>query len=584
MFKTFKKLSPYIKPYRKLYLSATIMTIGFALLAQVDPYITGQLIDIIIDNGDVSKVALGVSVILLVTLIRSLFRYKYFMQFELFSQKIVYKLRKEMYVKIQNLDFTFFDKTPTGKIMTNMTGDIEAIRHFFAWITHATLFQGFIFLFAIISMLIINPILAASLLVIIPFILVLSLKLSSSVKPMFVEIRNQFSKLNTVVQENISGNRVVKAFASEPYEIEKFNRENIKYMEANIDAAKVWERYLPALDAFAILFNVVVMLVGSFLILQGKMTIGELVSFTRLLWMINFPLRMLGWLINGTQNFIASYERVEKLLNEESVIREIEKPVKKVKLDGYVRFENVSFDYGDMPVLEDISFEVEPGQTVALLGSTGSGKSTLTSLISRFYDVTTGKIFIDNEPIQHYDVISLRRNISIAMQDIFLFSDSIEGNIAYGVPKANKKKIRMAAEIAGVNEFIYQFDEQFDTIVGERGVGLSGGQKQRIALARAIIEDPSILILDDTTSAVDMETEYKILGELKKINEKRTTFIIAHRISSVKDADLILVMDRGKIVERGTHTHLLDKKGYYYDVFTQQMGEFDLDREVIKNG
>lgn len=584
MFKTFKKLNPYIKPHRKLYVSATIMTIGFALLAQVDPYITGKLIDVIIENGDVSKVIIGVSFILFVTLIRSLFRYKYFMQFELFSQKIVYRLRKEMYIKIQNLDFTFFDKTPTGKIMTNMTGDIEAIRHFFAWITHAALFQGFIFLFAIISMLIINHFLAASLLVIIPFILILSLKLSTSVKPMFVKIRTQFSKLNTVVQENISGNRVVKAFASEPYEIEKFNEENLKYMDANIDAAKIWEKYLPALDAFAILFNVVVMFVGSVLILQGKMTIGELVAFTRLLWMVNFPLRMLGWLVNGTQNFIASYDRVETLLNEESEIKEIEKPVKKVKLDGYVRFEHVSFDYGDMPVLEDISFDIKPGQTVALLGSTGSGKSTLTSLISRFYDVTSGKIFIDNEPIQHYDVINLRRNISIAMQDIFLFSDSIEGNIAYGVPKANKKKIRMAAEIAGVNEFIYQFDDQFDTIVGERGVGLSGGQKQRIALARAIIEDPSILILDDTTSAVDMETEYKILGELKRINEKRTTFIIAHRISSVKDADFILVMDKGKIVERGTHNNLLAKKGYYYDVFTQQMGEFDMDKEVILNG
>lgn len=581
MFKTLKSLNSYIQPYRKLYIPATIMTIGFALLAQVDPYVTGKLIDVILEGGDVRLVIMGAGVILFVTLIRSFFRYKYFMQFELFSQKVVYKLRQEMYIKLQNLDFNFFDKTTTGKIMTNMTGDIEAIRHFFAWITHASLFQGFIFIFALISMFLINPILASSLVLIIPFIAYCSLKLSRSVKPKFVKIREQFSRLNTVVQENISGNRVIKAFASEPYEVDKFNIENEKFMAVNMEAAQVWEKYLPALEAFAILFNVVVMLVGSFLVIYNKMTIGELVTFYRLLWMINFPLRMLGWLINGTQNFIASYERVEVLLNEESKIKEITEPVTKLKLEGYVRFENVSFDYGDMPVLKNISFEVKPGETVALLGSTGSGKSTLTSLISRFYDVTSGNIFIDNEPIQNYDVLNLRRNISIAMQDIFLFSDTIEGNIAYGVPEANKKQIRMAAEIAGVHEFIYQFEQQYDTVVGERGVGLSGGQKQRIALARAIIENPAILILDDTTSAVDMETEYKILSELKKINDRRTTFIIAHRISSVKDADKILVMDKGLIVERGTHAELIEKKGFYYGVFTQQMGEFDLKQEVL---
>lgn len=575
MIKVLKELSGYIRPYKHMAVWGSIITLVFAVLAQVDPYITGLIIDTVLEGEDTNFVIIGSLIILGVTLFRSVLRYGFYVIFEQFSQKIVYDLRKDLYKKLQSLDFTFFDKTPTGKIMSKMTGDIEAIRHFFAWITHVTLFHSAVFIFAIIAMFLINPLLSSTLVVIIPFIAYFSLRLSRTVKPIFTKIRKQFARLNIVVQENISGNRVVKAFAREPYEIEKFEKENNAFMECNIEAAKIWEENLPALDAFAVLFNVIVLLFGSILIINGKMTIGELVAFNRLLWMINNPLRMVGWMINGTQNFVASYERIKVLLDEESVIKTPEAHLERQHLEGYVKFDKVSFHYEDMPVLKDISFEVAPGQTIALLGSTGSGKSTLISLISRFYDTTSGKIEIDHKPIEAFKIQTLRRNISVAMQDIFLFSDTIEGNIAYGVPNASKKKIRLAAEIAGVNEFIYQFNENYNTVVGERGVGLSGGQRQRIALARAIIEDPSILILDDTTSAVDMETEYKILTELKKVNKNRTTFIIAHRISSVKDADIILVMDRGRIIERGTHTTLIEEKGYYYDVFTQQMGEFD---------
>lgn len=580
MLKALKELNVYIKPYKRLYIIGSLITLIFAMTALVDPYLTGVIIDAILTDNNEAFVIKGALIIIGVTGLRTIFRYQFFMKFEELSQNIVYQLRKDLYKKLQGLDFTFFDRTPNGQIMSNMTGDIEAIRHFFAWITHVSLFHATVFIVAIVAMLVINPMLTALLVVIIPFIGVLSLKLSKSVKPTFVKIRTQFSRLNTVVQENISGNRVVKAFAREPYEIEKFEEENKAFMQRHLESAKVWETYLPALDAFAILFNVIVLFLGTLLIFNDRMSIGELVAFNRLLWMINNPLRMLGWLINGSQNFLASYERVRELLNEESRILQKKEPVNKKEIKGYIEFKNVSFHYEDLPVLDDVSFRVKPGQTVALLGSTGSGKTTLTSLISRFYDATEGEIFIDDHPITDYDIQTLRSNISIAMQDIFLFSDTIEGNIAYGVPKARKRDIRLASEIAGVNEFIYQFEEDFDTIVGERGVGLSGGQRQRIALARALIQNPSILILDDTTSAVDMETEYKILTELKKINAERTTFIIAHRISSVKDADIILVMDNGKVIERGSHQELIDKNGYYYNVFTQQMGEFDDMRKV----
>jgi len=581
MIKALKKLKNYIRTHLKILIFSTILAIIFAVLALVDPIITGIMIDDIRNNSPKDIIIRGILIIIGVTFIRTVIRYKFIMGFETLSQNIVYDLRKDLYQKLQNLDFTYFDNTPNGKIMSRMTGDVEAIRHFFAWITHVSIFHGSVFIFAVISMLIINPLMTATLILVIPIIAFLSLRLSKTVKPTFTRIREQFTRLNTVVQENISGNRVVKAFGREPYEIAKFEKENQGFMDRNLESARIWETYLPALDAFAVLFNVIVLVIGALLIIYNRMTIGELVIFNRLLWMINNPLRMMGWLINGAQNFAASFEKVEEILNQESKIKEIENPIKSEKLDGFVEFKDVSFHYEDLPVLKNINFKVEPGQTIALLGSTGSGKSTLISLLSRFYDVTDGHILIDGQPIDQYSLLDLRKNISIAMQDIFLFSSTLEGNIAYGVPDASSKSIRHASEIAGVHEFVHQLNDNYSTIVGERGVGLSGGQKQRIALARAIIEDPSILVLDDTTSAVDMETEYRILTELKKINSKRTTFIIAHRISSVKDADIILVMDGGEIIERGTHEELVKKKGYYYRVFTSQMGEFN---HQIKEG
>ena len=582
MLATMKALGRFTKPYRGMAVTASILTIIFATLAVVDPYVTGLIIDWVLKGKPASYVVNGALLIIGVTLVRTWLRYAYFMMFERYSQKIVYDLRKTLYKKLQSLDFTYFDKTPNGNIMTKMTGDIEAIRHFYAWVTHVSIFHGLVFVLAIMIMIYISPLLTASLILVVPFITWFSLKLSRSVRPIFSKIREMYSVLNTVVQENISGNRVVKAFAREPFEINKFDEKNQAFMDANIEAAKVRETYEPVLEGFAVLFNVMVLLLGSLMIIFDQLSVGELVAFNRLLWMINNPLRMLGAMINGTQNYIASYERVEELLIEESDLKELAHPIREVHLKGYVNFNNVGFQYDNMPVLRNINFSVEPGQTVAILGATGSGKSTLTALISRFYDVDSGEITIDGIPIKSYDLHTLRNNISVAMQDIFLFSDTIEGNITYGVPQADPKKVRLAAEIAGVHEFIDQFDDSYNTIVGERGVGLSGGQKQRIALARAIIEDPSILILDDTTSAVDMETEYKILTELKKINQERTTFIIAHRISSVKDADLILVMEGGEIIERGTHQSLLDEKGYYYEVFSSQMGEFDY--KAVKEG
>lgn len=575
MLRTLKALKPYSKHYRKLMVSGAVMAILFALFALIEPQVIGNIIDGLLTGKSTYYMLQGCLLIIISTIIRSFLRRTFLLNYEKASQGIIYRLRGDMYLKLQSLDFNFFDRTPVGQTMSKMTGDIEAVRHFFAWSIHDGLFHVALFIFALISMMIISPILTWSLFIVVPFIVLLSVRLSKRIKPTFTRIREEFSRLNILVQENISGNRIVKAFTREDFEVLKFDKANRDYERVNLESAKVQETYLPILDAIAVFFNVIVLLLGGLMVMDQKLSIGSLVAFNRLLWMINNPLRMIGKIINDFQNFSASYEKIDIFMKETCDLKPTENILTSPKINGHVAFKNVSFQFEEQPVLKNIDFEVKPGETVAILGATGSGKSSIINLISHFYDVTEGQVLIDGNPITHYDHKTLRSSIAVAMQDIFLFSDTIEKNIAYGVPDFEENEILWASQVAGIHEFIEQFEDGFDTVIGERGVGLSGGQKQRIALARAIILNPSILILDDTTSAVDVETEYLILTELKKMNALRTTFMIAHRISSVKDANLILVLDKGSIVERGTHASLLAEKGYYYQIFTQQMGDFD---------
>ena len=319
---------------------------------------------------------------------------------------------------------------------------------------------------------------------------------------------------------------------------------------------------------------------GLDMVIDGEMTIGNMVTVNGYLWMLNSPLRQAGWIINDLQRFLTAIEKIYKVYTTEPDIKQPEHVVEKRKLKGSVTFDHVNYYTNDDTVLKDISFHVEPGQTVGIIGATGSGKSSLINLICRFYDVNQGRVLVDDIDVRNLNLQTLRGNIGIAMQDVFLFSDTIEGNIAYGNPDCTFEQVQAAAKIANADEFIREMPEGYDTIIGERGVGLSGGQKQRISLARAILKDPSIIILDDTTSAIDMETESLIQNELKKISDERTVFIIAHRISSIIHADQILVLDNGRLVERGTHEQLLAKKGYYSTVFHHQYGEFDRFKKV----
>lgn len=570
----FKWIWHQMKGYRLLMFSGLILVLAGSAVTMVNPYISGIIVDSVILDGKVEILTRLLLIMVGATLFRAIVRYSFQMIFEYVSQSVLYKVRVEVYSRVQKLDFNFFDKTPTGDIMARMTGDTETIRHFVAWVIYNIVENAAVFIFAITMLFTINVKFALLLLAVAPFTAFFTYKLAKEVKPTFFAIREQFSKLNSVVQQNISGNRVVKAFAKEDYEIEKFEKENREFRQKNIESANIWQKYLPVIESLAGVLSVIMILVGGIMVIRGHLTLGALVTFNSYIWALNNPMRMSGWLINDVQRFAASAEKVLALIQTESQIKNSDNFIER-KVQGKVEFRNVSFSYGEEQVLDSINLTVMPGQTIAVIGPTGSGKSTLANLICRFYDCTEGELLIDDVNIRDMSIRKLRESIGVAMQDIFLFSDTIEGNIAYGVPDASMAKIMWAASTAGANDFIRNMPEGYDTIVGERGVGLSGGQKQRIALARALLKNPSILILDDTTSSVDMETEHAIHSMLKSVYKDKTSFIIAHRISSVKHADQILVLDNGRVVEQGKHDELLKKKGYYYSVFVNQFGDFD---------
>ena len=570
----------FLKKYRVRMIVGLILVFITSLLVLINPQISGMIVDEVIEGQHYEKLGILLLIMIGVTLVRSLLRFTFLMCFESSSQGLVYDMREEAYRKLMKEDFNFFNKNRTGDLMSRQTGDMDAVRHMVSHVIYFSFENILVFLMALVMIFSVNVKMALCMLIVLPFTLAVTLSQRRHIKPAFDRVRDCFSSLNAFAQETIAGNRVVKAFAKEDYELEKFDRENDGYRDAQLNAASIWMKYIPMFEILSQCLTIILMIMGGFMVIDGEMTIGNMVTVNGYLWMLNSPLRQAGWIINDLQRFLTAIEKIYKVYTTEPDIKQPEHVVEKRKLKGSVTFDHVNYYTNDDTVLKDISFHVEPGQTVGIIGATGSGKSSLINLICRFYDVNQGRVLVDDIDVRNLNLQTLRGNIGIAMQDVFLFSDTIEGNIAYGNPDCTFEQVQAAAKIANADEFIREMPEGYDSIIGERGVGLSGGQKQRISLARAILKDPSIIILDDTTSAIDMETESMIQNELKKISDERTVFIIAHRISSIIHADQILVLDNGRLVERGTHEQLLDKKGYYSTVFHHQYGEFDRFKKV----
>ncbi len=501
------------------------------------------------------------------------------------TQKLTVNLRRHLYDKIQSQDKSYYDRNRTGDLMTRMTGDLEMVRHFMAFVLRELLTDTVLFLVTLVYFFTVDWVMTLCILAVTPLLLWMSKSFSGKVRSKYADLREKLSELNTQAQENISGNRVVKAFAREGYEIEKFSQKNEDYRGANIDAQFTWLRYFPVMNGIASSLTVITYGLGALFIINGQMTAGQLAAFSGLIWAISEPMRNLGMLLNDTQRFFASANKVIEMYYEQPRIVDAADTVDMPeRFQGKVEFKDVHFGFGREKVFDGISFTANPGETIAIMGATGSGKTSLVNLIARFYDVTGGQVLVDGVDVRKMKLRDLRHNIGMAPQEVFLFSETVDGNIAYSDPEMSEEEVKSYARIADADGFIKRMEDGYETIVGERGVGLSGGQKQRIALARALAVKPAILVLDDTTSAVDLETEKYIQEQLAAMEGKKCTkFIIAQRISSVKDADQILILADGKIAERGTHQELLRQNGYYREIFELQHGEA-MAKEAVLNG
>ena len=568
-------LRSFLTPYRgrlMLNLALLLTTTGLSLVV---PQIIQQVIDAGLKAGATAFLIRSALLLLGIGILTASLNLGQRYLTEWISAHVGYDLRNSMYDRIQYLPFTYHDHTTTGQLINRCIEDVRSVQSF-AGESIVEIVQLGIVSAGVITILVLrNPLMAlVSLLPLIPMVM-MTTDFGNRITRLFYDVDNTLGDLSARLQENVSGVQVVRAFAREPYEIAQFDTINRRYFKARLKVNREWAKVMPTTSLLITLGTILILMVGGPLVLQGRMTVGELVAFNAYLLMLSAPVQQLSWLVNTTGEAEAGAQRVLEILDHEPEIRTPANATELGPLQGRVEFRSVSLRYQDEKIdaLTDIDLSVEPNRLVALIGQTGSGKTSLVNLIPRFYDVSDGTVLVDGVDVHQADLVSLRRQIGIVLQTSLLFSDTIRENIAYGHPGATDEEIHAAARAAQAHDFIIKFAEGYGTLVGERGVTLSGGQRQRIAIARALLMNPRILILDDSTSSVDTQTEKLIQEALDRLMEGRTTFVIAHRLATVRRADLILVMEDGRIVQRGRHAELLAQGGLYRQIYNLQLSQ-----------
>ncbi|MCM1050284.1 MAG: ABC transporter ATP-binding protein/permease [Clostridiales bacterium] len=568
-----KKISTYIWEKRVPYFCAVAALFIAVTLDMMGPRLTRHIVDDVIVGGDIGRLKYLLLGFLGIGVGRCIFQYVKEYTFDCTGSKIASEMRRDLFVHIQSLSADFFDRTNTGELMSRVKDDIDNIWDSLSYVSMLLIEVVYHTVIILASMYMLKWQLALISTAAMIFCGAVAVIMEKKLDNVYEQISEENAVLNTVAEENLAGVRAVKAFAREKFEIKKFLAHNKRYYDLNMAQSKVFVKYYPYFSVITKIVPLITILMGGKIVIDGGMTLGEMTAFVEYSSNIVWPMEMLGWLTNSFSSAVASNKKIKKIYNETSSIKEVENPIKLDKVEGGICFNHVSFHKADMhEILHDISFTVKPGKTLGIMGATGAGKTSIVQLLQRMYDVTEGSISLDGVDIRQLSLKQLRTSISYVMQDVFLFSDTINENIILG--KKNKidfATVRRASKDAQASEFIERMEGQYETVIGERGVGLSGGQKQRISIARAFAKNDPILVMDDSTSALDMETEHMIQETLHTL-QNTTKIIIAHRISAVRHADEILVLENGSIAERGTHEELLAKKGLYYETYLAQYG------------
>ena len=571
-----KKISSYIWDYKFSYLAAIASLLIAVTLDMMGPRLMALVVDDVIVGGQIGELKYLLLGFLGVGIGRCIFQYAKEYTFDKNGIRISGDMRRDLFRHIQGLSADFFDRTNTGELMARVKEDIDRIWDAIGYVGMLLIEVIYHTSIILASMYLINWKLALLPTVAMLLCGTVAVLMERKLGQVYEEISEENAVLNTVAEENLAGVRTVKAFAREKFEIGKFLSHNKRYYELNMQQSKVFVRYYPFFSVVSKILPILTILVGGGFVIQGEMTLGQMTAFVEYSTNIVWPMEMLGWLTNSISAAVASNKKVRKIYEEKPSIVETTDPVRMEQVAGKVCFDHVSFHKADLyEILHDISFTVEAGKTLGIMGATGAGKTSIVQLLQRMYDATEGNIYLDDVNIRELSLEQLRTSVSYVMQDVFLFSDTINDNIKLGKKEyIDFRTVRRASTQAQASGFIERMEDTYDTVIGERGVGLSGGQKQRISIARALAKKDPILVLDDSTSALDMETEQLIQQTLKEL-ENTTKIIIAHRISAVRHADEIIVLENGAIAERGTHEQLLAKKGLYYETYESQYGELE---------